>query len=704
MTETSVLPIPQVERVPPVVDLDNELARRVDVTGAKAAALARARAARLPALPGFVLTTAGTTALATGRTSRLLAAALHDAWARLSGTGAQALVVRSSSTIEDGGSQSMAGMFRSVLDVRGWEAFLAAIDEVIASGRDAPLAVLVQPYLAPAWGGVLFGADPVTGRADRLVVAAVPGGPDRLVSGEVDGVHLTLSRGGRLVDPADDVPPALRSRRTRRRLVALARQAAATFGGPQDVEWAMEPDGHLVLLQSRPITAVGDEARARGPVFGPGPVAETFGAPLRPLEEDLWLSPLRDGLREALAITATSSARQRRESPIVVSVRGRVAADLDLLGMAGRRRSIWARLDPRPPARRLRAAWRVGRLRVALPALAADLLDRVDADLRAVPPLSSLDTCELLRILHHARPTLAALHGHEVLAGQLIDVADDHPTAASTALRVLAAARAEDPSLDDDELVARHPVLLSLTPPSIGAAITLPPTPSLPTRPSPAAPVPSQGAAGDEAATTREALRLRVRWVHELTGRVAMELGRRLAATGALPEPTAVTELRLEELDALVTSGGATRIEPRDATVPGPPLPAAFRLTEDGVPVPTSAGRPRAARGAGGGRGSGPVHVGTATPPAPGAVLVVRTLAPSLASVLPGLGGLVAETGSVLSHLAILAREYGVPTVVGLEGATERFADGTWVVVDGVTGEVEEIDEGAAAIREWSAA
>jgi pyruvate,water dikinase len=80
-------------------------------------------------------------------------------------------------------------------------------------------------------------------------------------------------------------------------------------------------------------------------------------------------------------------------------------------------------------------------------------------------------------------------------------------------------------------------------------------------------------------------------------------------------------------------------------------------------------------------------------------VLVVRTLDPGLAGVLPGLGGLVAETGSVLSHLAILAREYGVPTVVGFPDAPDRFAEGTWVVVDGSTGEVSPVDD-----TEWRAA
>jgi rifampicin phosphotransferase len=48
----------------------------------------------------------------------------------------------------------------------------------------------------------------------------------------------------------------------------------------------------------------------------------------------------------------------------------------------------------------------------------------------------------------------------------------------------------------------------------------------------------------------------------------------------------------------------------------------------------------------------------------------------------------VAETGSVLSHLAILAREARVPTVVGYAGATQQLAEGTEVLVDGDTGRV----------------
>jgi pyruvate,water dikinase len=73
-------------------------------------------------------------------------------------------------------------------------------------------------------------------------------------------------------------------------------------------------------------------------------------------------------------------------------------------------------------------------------------------------------------------------------------------------------------------------------------------------------------------------------------------------------------------------------------------------------------------------------------------VLVTPTLAPGLAAVLPHVAGLVAETGSVLSHLAILARELGVATVVDVSGAATRFPEGAYVVVDGVSGSIEVVE------------
>jgi pyruvate,water dikinase len=52
----------------------------------------------------------------------------------------------------------------------------------------------------------------------------------------------------------------------------------------------------------------------------------------------------------------------------------------------------------------------------------------------------------------------------------------------------------------------------------------------------------------------------------------------------------------------------------------------------------------------------------------------------------------VSETGSTLSHLAIVARELGVPTAVAVPDATRRFHEGETIVVDGFTGEVASVD------------
>ena len=91
--------------------------------------------------------------------------------------------------------------------------------------------------------------------------------------------------------------------------------------------------------------------------------------------------------------------------------------------------------------------------------------------------------------------------------------------------------------------------------------------------------------------------------------------------------------------------------------------------------------------GAGGGVGSGPVTYEGEDPPM-GSVLVTTTLSPGLGPMLPRLQGIVAETGSVLSHLAILAREAGVATVVGYAGATAELPEGAVVEVDGDGGQV----------------
>ncbi len=73
---------------------------------------------------------------------------------------------------------------------------------------------------------------------------------------------------------------------------------------------------------------------------------------------------------------------------------------------------------------------------------------------------------------------------------------------------------------------------------------------------------------------------------------------------------------------------------------------------------------------------------------APGDVLVTTVAGPALGDVLAHVAGVVAELGGSTSHLASLARERGVPMVLGVPDATQRIPDGSMVAVDGVAGVV----------------
>jgi pyruvate,water dikinase len=72
----------------------------------------------------------------------------------------------------------------------------------------------------------------------------------------------------------------------------------------------------------------------------------------------------------------------------------------------------------------------------------------------------------------------------------------------------------------------------------------------------------------------------------------------------------------------------------------------------------------------------------------PGTVLVTKNIDPGQTQVFTSAGGLILEVGGVLSHGAILAREFGIPTVAQVNGATNLFYDGQEVVVNGTKGEV----------------
>jgi pyruvate,water dikinase len=106
------------------------------------------------------------------------------------------LAVRSSAIDEDDAAASFAGVYTTTLDVVGADGVLAAIEACLASRLGAParayrgaepppMAVLIQPMLAPSVAGIGFTADPVTGDRSVVRVSGVRGLGDAVASGEV---------------------------------------------------------------------------------------------------------------------------------------------------------------------------------------------------------------------------------------------------------------------------------------------------------------------------------------------------------------------------------------------------------------------------------------------------------------------------------------------------------------------------------------
>ena len=71
-----------------------------------------------------------------------------------------------------------------------------------------------------------------------------------------------------------------------------------------------------------------------------------------------------------------------------------------------------------------------------------------------------------------------------------------------------------------------------------------------------------------------------------------------------------------------------------------------------------------------------------------GDILVTGQTDPGWAMVFPLIGGLIVERGGALSHGAIVAREFGIPAVVGVENASSLLEDFQMVIVDGDQGKI----------------
>jgi len=239
-----------------VLDLDDPKVGDPSVAGTKAAGLARLRAASFRVPPGVVLPVGIAQAWPSGPAPEPLRAAVADRCARLG----DALAVRTSATWEDGATSAHAGATATVLGVSGVDETLNAIRHCLDAsaqaarehGTSGDIAVVVQQLVPADWAGVAFSADPMTGDRDVVRIAATKGLGERLVHGDVVGSDITV-RGQQVDGNLAGVPPELAVR-----VAETARDVEASFGRPQDVEWAAADD-IIWLVQARPITALPTE-------------------------------------------------------------------------------------------------------------------------------------------------------------------------------------------------------------------------------------------------------------------------------------------------------------------------------------------------------------------------------------------------------------------------------------------------------------
>jgi rifampicin phosphotransferase len=73
---------------------------------------------------------------------------------------------------------------------------------------------------------------------------------------------------------------------------------------------------------------------------------------------------------------------------------------------------------------------------------------------------------------------------------------------------------------------------------------------------------------------------------------------------------------------------------------------------------------------------------------APGEILVCPGTDPAWTPLFMAAGGLITEVGGMMTHGSVVAREYGIPAVVGVHLATTRLKDGQRIRVDGTTGKI----------------
>jgi pyruvate,water dikinase len=567
-------------------------------------------------------------------------------------------------------------------------------------------------------------------------------------AGRREVVVRAVAGGGVVHESGDPGPSAPLPAGVLRELAALGTKVAAHFGRPQDIEWAYA-EGEVRLLQARPMTKLPPPPPPRplNPIqrrlgtilleylperpypidmstwlpYGPaglmGKVVSSFGVrsafdDFLKEEDGVVYAFLPPSPRPSLDLLRTPyriARRARRHDPARWTEDPRFQdflAKTRELGGRDLRAMTWPELV-RVPRQALALVQPVADLRIdylpgtglALARLlvAVKLLGRgkLFGDLLFGARTRTVDANRALeRLAQRMRRTgehdagfqaelaeFLAEYGHRETASPITVTSPTWADAPETVLdlvRLLASAPPSSPPGDDAlERLLRHPLLRSR-----GAKARM-----------------RRWVAASRAGVAfREDSHFYFTMPLPILRRSLLELGRRLCDAGVIDVPEDVFHLRLEELEAVkepaeapesyrdrVRARAAKRAELEGVRLIDPAL--VFPVRESGDALVT--GSP-----ASGGVATGPVKVISGPAEfgrlADGDVLVCPYTNPSWTPLFQRAAAVVVDTGGAASHAAIVAREYGIPAVMGTGRGTSVLADGQKVTVNGTTGRVTE--------------
>ncbi len=656
------------------------------------------------------------------------------------------------SVLDVTGTHDVIGAMREVRDSVRTPAVGAYARRVGVAPEHLRMAVIVQEMVATRVSGVAFSRDPVTG-AQRVVVEAVAGRGDRLVGRGATPQRWVATREGFVAEPSVPLlPPAVVAR-----IVDTVGAVAQACGEAVDVEWVWDGTA-LQLVQWRPVGPapagrVWSAKMAKDML--PGLIPPLVWSVNVPVLTRVWVDLLDDALGPTGLDPAGLVRPFGFRAYFDMSAFGALFATLGMPSDALEQMRAGTgeqRLRPAPTAM-LRRAPRLSRFARQLAGwdrqarLAVNRVEQRRGD-EAAQSLAQLDDQELLDRVDRLRGLLAEIGRLNIVTPLLSDV-----WAAS--VRRVASRRgvdpgAVDPGQEDEQVRALDPVhaLATLDPtdprawsgflarfghlsdsPNDCSRATWSEQPEAVRRL-----VTSRRARGsaDPAAAHEKLLSATPAWqrplvawqwdraaalrlarehigytyarVYALLRPTFLEIGDRLAERGVLRDRDDVFLLTLVEVEqalagrqpaaaALVAArraemAAAAQLSWPETIVGDDPVPILGRVGGRVLHgVPTSRGRH-----------TGPARVVTALADAPELgphdVVVLEAADVTWTPLLLQASAVVTETGGMLSHASIVARELGLPCVASVAGAT-RIPDGTPVCVDGGSGEVFLLDGGA---------